>query len=245
METLPIEANFTIGSIVARHYRTADVFKKYKIDFCCKGNRLLSDVCKEKNIDQGKLETELALASLDKHQKDAESLSNTSLSDLATYIEKTHHTYVREQAPLLQEYLNKIARVHGDNHPELREVKTLFEQCAQELSYHMHKEEVVLFPSIKRLEAYKNDRKQPEDFFFGKFANPIGMMMEEHAAEGERLEKISALTNNFTPPEDACTTYRVAFLKLDEFVNDLHTHIHLENNILFPATEQLESDIFS
>lgn len=243
METL-IETHFTVGSIVAKNFRTADVFKKYKIDFCCKGNRLLSDVCAEKNIDMGALETELALATLYKQQEE-EQFSGMSLTQLVDYIEKRHHSYVREHAPLLMEYLNKLVRVHGERHPELAEIRSLFAACEQELYLHMHKEEVILFPSIRRMESASLSGEPLSSFFFGPFANPINNMKQEHETEGQRLEKIRSLTNDFNPPNDACTTYRVAYLKLEEFMNDLHTHIHLENNIVFPKTEKLESQIFS
>lgn len=135
-------------------------------------------------------------------------------------------------------YLNKVAAVHGDRHPELREVQDLFIGCAEDLTSHMQKEEQVLFPFIRKM-AVGDDIHAP----FGTVQNPINMMMHEHTNEGERFRKIAALTNDYTAPEDACNTYRVTYALLNEFEEDLHLHIHLENNILFPKAIATEAKI--
>lgn len=234
----------TIGQMVANNFRTADVFKKYKIDFCCKGNRQLADVCEERGLDYGRIEEELAAKIIARESTNIASFSDMELDELADVICSTHHIYVRESIPVLLAYLTKVNKVHGKNHPELNEILMQFIQCSDELMQHMLKEETILFPSIKRLAAANrtaNEINAP--FFFGPMSNPINTMQDEHSVEGERVARMTELTNNFTPPDDACTTYRVAYQKLDEFINDLYTHIHLENNILFPNALLLERKV--
>jgi len=141
--------------------------------------------------------------------------------------------------------LNHTVPVHGANHPELAEIYNLFGCCASELTHHMIKEESILFPAIAKLALARQEGTAMAPFFFGRLSNPIGMMESEHTAEGDRFFRIADLTNNFTPPEDACTTYRVAFQKLEEFQNDLFTHIHLENNILFPKALEMERNLMA
>lgn len=234
----------TIGQIVANNFRTAEVFRKYKIDFCCKGNRQLAEVCNEKGLELDTIEQEL----LDKVTR-AGTATDTDfrempLDDLANLILDRHHTYVRESIPVLLAFLTKVNKVHGNNHPELNEVLMLFIGCAEELTHHMLKEEAILFPAIKKLvETERLAGKMSTPFFFGTLSGPVNAMKGEHSTEGERAARLTEITANFTPPEDACTTYKVAYQKLEEFINDLYTHIHLENNILFPAALEVETRI--
>lgn len=231
----------TVGQIVANNFRTAEVFKRYGIDFCCKGGRLLQDVCRDKGIDQRKIEHELQEITRSIAPITENDYKDMPLDELAAYIEKTHHSYVRESIPVLLAYLDKVNKVHGGRHPELNELYIQFTECAEELTQHMVKEETILFPAIKKLAAaLKTVTMLNAPFFFGKLGNPISMMEREHTIEGERFARITELCNNYTPPEDACTTYRVSFLKLEEFMNNLFTHIHLENNILFPGALKAE-----
>ena len=233
----------TIGEIVAEDYRTASVFKAFEIDFCCGGSRTISEVCGRKGILIEKLQDALDNATQQKGHGRPD-FNHWSLDLLADYIEKKHHRYVRAKVPELSSYLEKLCKVHGQNHPELFEVRKLFNASADELYSHMHKEEKILFPVIRSLAeaeiaGIKNIHLPP----FGTVENPINMMRHEHDIEGERFKIIRELTNGYTPPMDACTTYRVAFAQLIEFEEDLHQHIHLENNILFPKAMQLEGDL--
>lgn len=151
---------------------------------------------------------------------------------------------MEEKTPLIKQYLNKICQVHGHKHPELHTINELFGESAWDLAVHMKKEELILFPFVKRLALVQN--KQTSSLgkqAFGSIQNPVDVMMHDHAIEGERFEKITQLTNNFTPPPDACNTYKVTFAMLKEFVNDLHLHIHLENNVLFPKAIELEEKL--
>ncbi|MBK9329564.1 MAG: iron-sulfur cluster repair di-iron protein [Sphingobacteriales bacterium] len=229
-----------IGELVALNYRTASVFKKHKIDFCCKGNRSIKEVCDDKKIDMNALMHELKNAV---KQDDSGSVDFNSwdLDLLADYIEKKHHRYVEEHIPMLQQYLHKLCRVHGDRHPELLEINEHFNQCSGALTAHMKKEELVLFPYIRKMVKSKQTHDNLATPHFGTVENPVRMMMHEHDVEGERFRTIARLSNQYTPPDDACNTYRVTYNLLQEFENDLHLHIHLENNILFPKAVELES----
>ncbi|AOC93380.1 Iron-sulfur cluster repair protein ScdA [Flavobacterium anhuiense] len=233
--------NKTIGSFVAEDFRTAAVFSKYRIDFCCKGNRTIAEVCEKQNIDANDL-LQNVLQVVQSENSGSIDFNSWPLDLLADYIEKTHHRYVEEKMNVLLPFLDKLCKVHGANHPELFKINELFIGCAGELSQHMKKEELVLFPFVKRMVKTKESDGVLSQPSFGTVSNPIAMMMHEHDNEGERFREIAELTNNYTPPADACTTYRVTFAMLKEFEADLHKHIHLENNILFPKAVTLEKD---
>lgn len=229
----------SVGSFVADDYRAASVFQKYGIDFCCRGGVSIDEVSTQYNIDTDKLLSELkeVSSSSDSAQTD---FRTWPLDLLADYIEKKHHRYIEKAVPVLKEYLDKICDVHGDNHPELFKVREEFLSSASNLAAHMQKEEMILFPSIRKMVAAEDNMETYVRPGFGTVMNPIQMMMQEHDAEGERFRTIVSLTNNYTTPEDACRTYQVTFSLLKEFESDLHKHIHLENNILFPKSVELE-----
>lgn len=239
METLHKDAQKHIGQFVAEDFRTAAVFSKYKIDFCCNGNRSVEAACEKKGIDSNMLleELESVLSTTTGQSIDYKSWP---LDLLAEYIEKTHHRYVEEKIPVLRQFLDKLCRVHGERHPELFTVNELFTASAGELSAHLKKEELVLFPFVKKMVKATLDHNAIEAPHFGTVKNPIAMMMSEHDNEGERFRQIAELTDNYNPPADACNTYKVTYAMLDEFEKDLHLHIHLENNILFPEAIKLE-----
>lgn len=232
--------NKQIGEFVAEDYRAAAVFTKYGIDFCCKGHRTIDEVCSKKGIDREVLLDNL-INVLNKKNEQSIDYRSWPLDLLIDYIEKKHHRYVEDTIPILSQFLNKLCKVHGGRHPELFEINELFTQSAGELSQHMKKEELVLFPFIRKMVKTKaSSANTIEAPHFGSVENPIAMMKYEHDNEGERFRKIAGLTNNYTPPADACNTYKVTFSILDEFEKDLHLHIHLENNILFPEASKLE-----
>lgn len=233
-----ITAKSIVGELVAADYRTAAVFKQHDIDFCCKGNRTIEEVCNKAKLDKEQLIEELNQLAK-KSNNSTTDFASWDIDLLADYIEKKHHRYVEQKIPELKTYLNKIAKVHGQRHPELIEIEQLFTASAHELLQHMQKEESILFPYIRTMAS----REQHERPHFGTVQNPIKMMMHEHDNEGERFRKIAALSNDYTPPADACTTYNVAFAMLKEFEEDLHLHIHLENNILFPRAIKAEKSL--
>ncbi len=228
----------TIGQMVAEDFRAAAVFRKYKIDFCCKGNRTIEEACDNKKVTPEEIYKDLD--ALNQAKAGDIDFNSWPLDLLADYVEKTHHRYVEENSTVLLQYLNKLCKVHGDRHPELFEINKLFTESAQELAAHMKKEELILFPFIKRMVAAKQNGEELPKPHFGTVENPVAMMKHEHTTEGERFQKIAELTNNYQFPEDACGTYQVTFRMLEDFEQDLHKHIHLENNILFPKAIELE-----
>lgn len=230
-----------IGQLVAKDYRAAAVFKKNKIDFCCNGNRTINEAADAKKLDKQKLAHELQEV-LSANAAAEVDVNGWPLDLLADYVTKKHHRYIREKVPVLLQFLDKLCSVHGERHPELFEINHLFRASAEDLEMHLQKEEHVLFPFIEEMVAAKS-QNQAVNIPFGTVENPVSMMMDEHNVEGERFRQIAELTNEFNPPADACNTYRVAFAMLKEFEEDLHRHIHLENNILFPKAIALEKII--
>ncbi|MCB9203089.1 MAG: iron-sulfur cluster repair di-iron protein [Flavobacteriales bacterium] len=231
-----------VGEIVADNYKTASIFKSNNIDFCCKGNRSIAEVCEKQEINTKELIDSL-IESANTTDSGSSDFNSWSLDLLIDYIEKKHHAYVEQKIQEIIPFLTKVTTVHGGRHPELHEINKLFTEASQELTQHMKKEELILFPFIKQLENAKKNNQTAENPHFGTVENPIEMMKYEHDTEGERFRKIAQLTDNYTPPQDACTTYKVTFLMLQEFEEDLHHHIHLENNILFPKAIELEKKV--
>jgi regulator of cell morphogenesis and NO signaling len=236
METLE---KSTIREFVSQDFRTAAIFSKHQIDFCCKGQQTIKEVCQLKNINEADLLEELNTVINTKNDSGID-FNSWPLDLLVVHIETTHHRFVEQKTPVILQYLNKLCAVHGANHPELHQIYKLFAGCAGELAQHMKKEELILFPFITEMMNATKSHDSIQQPHFGTVNNPITMMMEEHNAEGERFRKIADLTNNYTPPADACNTYKVTYAMLEEFEQDLHKHIHLESNILFPKTKSLE-----
>jgi regulator of cell morphogenesis and NO signaling len=236
---MKITSESTVGEVVKLNFRTSSLFQDNNIDYCCGGEKTISDACREAGIDPGQLITELETLAAQK-DPDSEYINDLGLEELCNYIVKRHHKYVRENIPLLKKNLEKICQVHGAHHPELNKINELFTASAGNLTMHMQKEEVVLFPFIQRLESAKKANSPLPSAPFGSVSNPIAMMVAEHKDEGERFDEISGLSNNYQLPEDACSTYEVTFNQLRAFEEDLHRHIHLENNILFPKAIELE-----
>lgn len=220
-----------VSDIVAENYTTAEIFKKHNIDFCCNGNRSIDVVCTAQSIDSTELIKQLNETF--NLKKDAHDYQSWDLSFLSDYIYNTHHKYVERKIPEIKSYLDKICQVHGNQHPELHDINALFVESANDLTTHMKKEELILFPYFKKLSDSNTNESQPVSRQFQTVESPIAMMHKEHDDEGERFRKIEALSNNYVPPEHACNTYKVTFAMLKEFQEDLHKHIHLENNILF------------
>ena len=229
----------TVGEYVANDFRTAALFSKYGIDFCCKGNRTLDEVCAKKSINPAELEKEIQ-AVLETNNENSIDFISWSPTLLIEYIVEKHHLYLEEKTPILLQFLDKLCKVHGDRHPELFEIYSLFKMSAGDLAQHMKKEELILFPFIQNMVKAQKENIAIQEPHFVTVENPIAMMKDEHSIEGERFDKIATLTDGFTPPEDACSTYKVTYQMLKEFEQDLHKHIHLENNILFPKAIVLQ-----
>lgn len=232
----------TLGQLAAKDLRKAEVFKKYGIDFCCGGKKTVKQACAEKGLDVAKVEQELQLA--DKMPSSLPIPYGDWAPDfLADYIVNTHHSYVLKSLPDLRAYAAKVREVHANAHPELIRIHQLVEEINAELMAHMVKEERVLFPYIKELVAAKNNTKPLHAAHFGTVQNPINMMEMEHEVVGENLAEIRELSHNYLLPGDACASYHLLYRLLQEFEEDIHLHIHLENNILFPKALDLEKQL--
>ncbi len=242
MDNLINTTEETIGEIVTRDYRKAQVFKSFGIDFCCGGKKTIKEVCESKGIDE--MAVKKALEQVAGETTTSENdYQKWEIGFLTDYIINTHHQYVKENTQFIMELANKVARVHGNQHPELIKVAQIFTQVALDLTSHMNKEEKMLFPFIKELSTVQRNGGSVPASAFGKVSNPIRMMEAEHEEAGEALETIRLITDNFTLPADACNSYTILFKKLDEYENDLHKHVHLENNILFPKSIQVETEL--
>lgn len=232
-----------VGELVAADYRTASVFHAHGIDFCCRGNRPVEEACAEVKAEVAPLLLQLHDV-LSTTEGGAVDYKSWPLDLLIDYIIKKHHRYVVQKSAEIKPFLAKIADVHGDRHPELLEVEQLFLGAVGALTLHMQKEELVLFPYIVKLVNAQGKGPKPSTVGFGSLEQYIAETMQvEHETEGERFRTISALTNNYETPADGCRTYQVTLAMLKEFEQDLHHHIHLENNILFPKAEQLEKSL--
>lgn len=234
----------TIGELVAADYRKAEVFRKFGLDFCCGGNKSLKQACEEKGISDEEVQSELGQVEFRNHKLQPD-YNRWELDHLADHIVNTHHKYVNQSFPMLHEFSTKVAKVHGDNHPEVIEIAKHYQAVEKELKMHMVKEEAILFPYIKELAEAHRERISVNPAPFGSIANPIQMMEAEHDSAGDHVGAIRKLSNDFDLPEDACSSYRVMYGKLEEFERDLIRHIHLENNILFPKAIKLEKELLS
>jgi regulator of cell morphogenesis and NO signaling len=221
-----MKKDISIGEIVALDYRAASVFKNAGIDFCCGGKKSLEKACSEKGVDPSELSEKLAELE-NTPNSSTHNFNEWELGFLSDYIINTHHKYVLRTLPELVHYTGKIASVHGEHHPELLEVANLFFKINHELLQHLKNEEEILFPAIKAaiIEATPELKKT--------IVSEITRMSGEHEFAGGAMDKINEITNGYTLPADSCNTYNVTFKLLKEFEDDLHTHVHLENNILY------------
>lgn len=230
-----------VGAIVAQRFSAASVFAKYGIDFCCHGDTPLDEACKQAGVSVDEV-----LKALDTPQTAGSSRSEFAswpLDLVMDYVLKIHHRGIRENGPAVLELLNKVVDVHGDKHPELYEVKSLFVESLQELEMHLQKEENVLFPYLYELFEAQQNNHPMEQMHCGSIENPIRVMRMEHEGEGNRYHYIEKITNNYTAPEDACNSYKLVYQQLKEFVEALYEHIHLENNLIFPRFMEIEQEL--
>lgn len=237
-----IQKETKIGEAVALNFRYAQVFEKYGIDFCCGGKKSISDACIANGIDP-----EAVISSLSNIQENGNgNLSNYNLwkpDFLIDYIVNNHHRYVEKMMPVIYMHSQKAAEKHGLSHPETAAIAGLFISIKEELEVHMQKEERMLFPYIKQILKLEESGEEFPYPPFGTIENPVRVMELEHEAAGKLMAEINSLSSGYTPPADACTTFKVLYQELKEFEDDLHKHIHLENNILFPKAIELEKSL--
>lgn len=232
-----------VGEIVSDNFRTAPVFKKHHIDFCCGGGITLEKACEKSHTDVNSLIAELETVAETSISHEVQQVSTYELDQLADYIERVHHKYVEHRSSEIIPFLEKVVRVHGEKEPSLYEVQKSFMECVSALAQHMKKEELILFPTIKNMVVSKRNQVKYEPRHISSLGAPINQMESEHEDEGDRLKKLYEVTNSFTPPEWACNTYKVLFALMHEFFEDLQVHIHLENNVLFPKALALEATL--
>jgi regulator of cell morphogenesis and NO signaling len=228
----------TVRDLASTHPGAARIFESFGIDYCCGGERSLAQACSAARV--GVQEVVDALDKVRAKECDRD-WQTASLTELSAHIVEKHHAYVRREIPRLIALVAKVAKVHGQNHAELEKVEVSFRALAEELSMHLLKEERMLFPYIVQLENAAKSGGRPAPAMFGTVQNPVRMMMMEHDSAGELLHKMREFTNGYTVPEDGCMSYRMLYQALPEFEADLHQHIHLENNILFPRAIALEA----
>ncbi|BCS55365.1 iron-sulfur cluster repair di-iron protein [Geobacter sp. SVR] len=228
----------TVGDYVAEDYRTAKVFEKYGIDFCCGGKIPLSEACREKGIDPAPLRGEIEAATSEPLDR-SQNFAAWGLPFLADYIVTTHHGYLNENTRQIAVYAHKIAEVHGAAHPEVVEIARIFDRIAADMEAHLREEEEVLFPAIKRIDTARKGGGEPETEDLALLRASLDKLDQEHDAIGEAVHAIRDLSKDYAIPDNVCNTFMVAYRKLKEFEDDLHKHVHLENNILFPKAAQL------
>lgn len=223
----------TVGELVAEDYRRAAAFTELGIDFCCGGKRTVAQACERAGVSPEVAER--TLEELGPSSQDPTALDPRSwdLGDLARHIEKVHHAYVRRTLPVLGQWTEKIARVHGRAHPELLEVRAAVAELAGEMDRHMHEEESELFPYVADLGSSDSGPSVPNAF--------VEALEDDHERAGALTRRIRKLTNGYEPPADACATYSATFALLRDFESDLHRHVHLENNVLFPRALALQA----
>jgi regulator of cell morphogenesis and NO signaling len=223
----------TVGDVVAGDYRTAAVFERHGIDFCCGGDVTLAAACADHRLDPSALARELEAAKGTPARQDADYASWT-LTRLIDHIKAVHHAYLRANTAQNAAYARKIADVHGEHHPELARIAGAFDGMATELTAHLEEEEAVVFPAIKRAEAAGRTASAPGAQDAETIARGVRALVREHEQVGAALREIRNLAMGFGPPADACATYVLTYQRLRAFEADLHKHVHLENNILFP-----------
>lgn len=233
-------AQIKVADVVAKNYLTAMIFTKHGIDFCCNGKRSIEKACLDSNANILALEQDIESFFAKAQANEVPQYDTWQLESLVKHVENKHHSYIKDHVPLINEYLTKLCRVHGKNHPELLAIAKLFAESSSDLLLHLQKEENILFPYVLKLDqVHKGEIPLPASPF-GTVRNPIRMMMGEHTIEGERFRQIRALSNDYTPPAEACNTYKATYAALLDYERDLHLHIHLENNLIFEAAIKYE-----
>lgn len=229
-----------VGEIATANPRAKRVLEDAGLDYCCGGEKSLHDACMHTNVS-----SEEILKRLQENSKqtgpDEANWASASLSDLTQHIREKHHRYVRDVIPRVRALLERVKAKHGQNHPEIAGIEERFIGLGQEMYSHMQKEEQILFPYIEALERSANGNGTLEPPFFQTVRNPVHTMMQEHDSAGEALRAMRKLSTEYHAPAEACESYRELYRSLEEFEADMHTLVHLENNILFPRAVELEA----
>lgn len=234
--------NKTIREIAVESPATIRVFEQFGIDYCCGGRKPLAQACEELQLSLDQVKEKLAEALGTPQEADLAALTTAPLRRVIQHIVREHHTYCRQELPRLTALAAKVVSRHGETHPELAQIQQRVHVLRDEMFSHMQKEEEMLFPYIAKMEFELEAGREMPGSVFGSVANPIRRMMMEHDSAGELTAEIRALSGGYQPPEGACPSYRGFFSGLQEFEADLHRHVHLENNILFPRAQRMEEE---
>ncbi len=235
----------TIREIALESPQTTRVFEEFKIDYCCGGRKSFHDACSDAHLDPQLVAQKIEAAMKDQAVREQDPPESLSATELIEYIIATHHLFTAEEIERLTPLMEKVCSRHGEQHPELFRLQTIFTALSESLIPHMRKEEMVLFPYIQALESSLNHGLPFQPPHFGTVANPIRMMMADHEEDGERLRLMREISHDYTLPDDACPSFTALYAGLQDLEKDLHRHIHLENNLLFPAATELEQSKFA
>lgn len=230
----------TVRDLVLEKPAAARVFETFGIDYCCGGDQTLAAACRAAN--RSAEEVGAALQKLDSAPSERD-WRDASLTELSRHIVDKHHAFTQAEITRVKGLISKVVSAHGKNHPELAQVQTIFAGLSEELRSHMEKEEELLFPYIAEMEEAARIKRHPPAPMFGTVQNPVAAMIMEHEAAGQAFEKMREITKGYTVPPDGCASYQALYQALPAFAADLHQHIHLENNILFPRSVELESNL--
>jgi regulator of cell morphogenesis and NO signaling len=236
-----LSSEMTVREVAARIPESTRLFETLQIDYCCGGNRPLTEACASAGVEVDNVMEQLTALGKSAPNDEAVDFQKLSLTELITHILETHHVFTKSEMDRIQALVTKVIGAHGANHPELLTVGELFQRLCADLNPHMFKEEQILFPYILRMEQAETQERTTLLAPFGSVKNPIRMMMMEHDTAGDILRKLRAVTSDYQVPADGCISYQTLYQALENFEKDLHQHIHLENNILFPKAVELES----
>ena len=235
-----LATNKTVRELALEIPGATRVFEKMGIDYCCGGQRSLADACTQAGVMFEEVQKSLETSTASQEGSPEPNFLSATLEELTDHIVRTHHSFTRHEIARLNALFEKVCSVHGVNHQELFEINLLFSELGAELETHMTKEEMVLFPYIVKMESAVAQQVPISRPPFGTVANPVRMMMLEHDRAGELLKGMRTLSSDFTPPADGCISYQTLYSALADLEKDLHQHIHLENNILFPKAVEIE-----
>jgi regulator of cell morphogenesis and NO signaling len=241
-----ISSETTVREVALQMPESTRLFEKLKIDYCCGGNQPLADACASAGVNVDNVMEMLEdLTNSNSPNTENPQFKNAPLPELIEHILNTHHVFTKTEMDRIEELTRKVINAHGANHPELIKLGDLFAQLCAELHPHMFKEEQVLFPYIVNMAQAADHNQAGPMAPFGTVNNPVRMMLREHDTAGQMLRDLRALTSDYAVPQDACISYQTLYQALENFERDLHQHIHLENNLLFPRAIELENDLHS
>ena len=237
------QKEMTVRDLALKIPGATRLFEQLGIDYCCGGAKPLSEACAVAGVDVAEVEASLSAVEHSEESTHGNAFIEGSLGETISYIVTKHHHFTRSEISRLYALLDKVETAHGQNHPELSDIKSIFHKLGEELEVHMMKEERFLFPYVVTMEEALAQQKPCFRPPFGTVNNPVRMMMSEHDAAGEMLKQIRTLSSNFVCPPEACLSYGSLYEALEGLEKDLHQHIHLENNILFPRAIELEAKV--